>query len=232
MRGLGTILNIITVLVGGSIGLIIGSRLSKSLHQAVIGITGFISLVIGMQMALSSKNILILLTSLMIGVIIGELIDIDGFITKIGIRLEEKFAKGDKGQFAKAFITSTIVFCVGPLTILGSIRDGLSGDYSLLATKSVLDGFTSIFFAGAMGVGVLFTTLSILVIQGSLTLFAGVLSGVMTHEAIAELTGAGGVMILSIGLNILEIKKFKTANMLPALLVAPLIVGIVKIFIK
>lgn len=231
MKGLGTILNIFTVLVGGSLGLFIGGRLSKSLHQAVIGITGFISLVIGIQMALSSKNILILLTSLMFGIIIGEILDIDGFITKIGNKLEERFARGEKGKFARAFITSTIVFCVGPLTILGSIRDGLSGDYNLLATKSILDGFTSIFFAGAMGVGVLFTTISILVIQGSLTLFAGLLSGVMTQEAIAELTGAGGVMILSIGLNILEIKKFKTANMLPALLVAPIIVNIVAKFI-
>ncbi len=228
MKGLGTLLNIITVLMGGTLGLFFGSKFSKDLHRAVINITGFISLVIGMQMVLGSKNVLILLVSLMIGVIIGELLNIDGFIINIGQKLEERFGKGEKGQFAKAFITSSIVFCVGPLTILGSIQDGLSGDFKLLATKSILDGFTSIFFASAMGIGVLFTVFTILVVQGGLTIFAGLISGIMTPVVITELTGVGGVMMLSIGLNILEIKKFKTANMLPALVIAPLLVFIIE----
>lgn len=232
MRGLGTILNIVTVLLGGTLGLLIGSKFSKEIHKAAISITGFVSLVIGIQMALGSKNILVLLVSLMIGVIVGEILNIDGFITNVGQMLEEKFGKGEKGQFAKAFITSSIVFCVGPLTILGSIQDGLTGDFKLLATKSILDGFTAIFFASAMGVGVIFTILTILVVQGGLTLFAGLLSGIMTQAVIAELTGTGGVMVIAIGLNILEIKKFKTANMLPALLVAPILVIIVNNFMR
>lgn len=221
MRGIGTIFNIITVLIGGSLGLFIGSRLKKSLHEIVIGITGFVSLIIGIQMSLESKNVLIVLISLMLGVIIGDIANIDGFISKIGNSLEKRFAKGEKEQFAKAFITTSIIFCVGPLTILGSIQDGLTGDYKILGTKAVLDGFTAIFYAGAMGMGVLFTVLTIIVVQGGLTLFAGMISVLMTKEVIAELTGVGGVMIISTGLNILEIKKFKTANMLPALLIVP-----------
>jgi len=227
MRGIGTILNIITVLIGGSIGLIIGNRLPENIHRAVIGITGFISLVIGIQMALESKNILIVLISLMVGVVAGEMADIDGRLKKFSEAIEKKFSKGDKGKFSKAFLISSLVFCVGPLTILGSIKDGLSGDYSLLAFKSVLDGFTSIAFAASLGVGVLFTAFTILAVQGSLTLFASTISGLLTEAVIAELSGVGGVMVMSIGLNILEIKKFKTANMLPALVIAPIIVTLV-----
>ena len=232
MHGFGTILNITTVIIGGLIGLAIGSKFSKSLHSSVIAVTGFVSLVIGIQMSLETKNILIVLVSLMIGVIIGELVDIDGFITNIGKKLEDRFSQGEKGQFARAFVTASIVFCVGPLTILGSIADGLTGDIKLLGFKSVLDGFTAIFFAGAMGVGVLFTVITIFVVQGGLTLFAGLFANVMTASVIAELSAVGGVMMISIGLNILEIKRFKTANMTPALLIAPLAVYIVSLFIR
>lgn len=224
MRGLGTILNIITVLVGGSIGLVIGSRFTKNLNQAVIGVNGFVSMVIGVQMAFTSKNILIVLVSLALGVIIGEILDIDGRLQKFSHKMEDKFGRGAQGKFAKGFLTTSILFCVGPLTILGSLQDGLTGDIKLLATKSILDGFSSIVFASAFGVGVLFTILTIIVVQGSLTLLAGVLSGILTQVVIAELTGVGGIMVISIGLGLLEIKKYKTANMLPALLVAPILV--------
>lgn len=230
MTGFGTLLNIITVLIGGSLGLMVGSKFNKNLQAAVISITGLFSLVIGMQMALASRNLLIVLGSLLVGIIIGEVLRIDDGIENLGNFLERKFSSGEKGRFAKAFITSSIVFCVGPLTILGAIQDGLTGDYTLLATKSLLDGFTSLAFASAMGPGVLFTIITIVFVQGGLTLFAGALSGVMTQTVIAELTGVGGVMILSIGLGILEIKKLKTANMLPALVIAPLIVLIMQKF--
>ncbi len=228
IKGLGTLINILAVLIGGSVGLMVGSRLPKTLSQAVINVLGLSTLVIGMQMAFESKNILIVLAGLVIGTMIGELVDIDGFINRVGRVLERRFSKDKDGKFTRAFVTTSILFCVGPLTILGSIQDGLTGDYTLLATKSLLDGFTSIAFAAAMGIGVLFTTVTILVIQGGLTLFAGILSGVMTEAVIAELTGAGGVMILSIGLGMLKIKKIKTANMLPALVVAPGLVLILR----
>ena len=228
MKGLGTILNIVTVLIGGSLGLLIGNRLQKNIHEAVISVTGFISLVMGMQMALQTKNILIVLISLMIGIVIGELVDIDGKLVRLSEMVEKKFSKGEKGNFARAFLTSSIVFCVGPLTIIGSLKDGLSGDYSLLSFKAILDGFTAIAFAAALGTGVLFTSFTILIVQGGLTVFASFFSGFLTEAAIAELSGVGGVMILSIGLNILGVKKFKTANMLPALCIAPILVIISK----
>lgn len=224
MRGLGTILNVITVLIGSTIGLLIGSRFNKELNKAVIGVNGFVSVVIGIQMAFASKNILIVLVSLAVGVIIGELLNIEGRLQSFSHKMEEKFGRGEKGKFARGFLTTSILFCVGPLTFLGSLQDGLTGDIKLLATKSILDGFSSIVFASAFGIGVMFTIVTIIVVQGSLTLLAGVLSGILTQAVIAELTGVGGIMVISIGLGLLEIKKYKTANMLPALLLAPLLV--------
>ena len=222
--GLGTLMNIVTVLIGGSVGLILGSRLKKSLNEAVINAMALVGIVIGVQMAFESKNILIVLASLVIGTIIGELINIDSYVSQIGNFMEQKFSKDKDGKFARAFVTASLIFCVGPLTILGSIQDGLTGDYKLLATKSMLDGFTAVMFASAMGVGVIFSALSIFIIQVGLTLFAGTLIGVMTEAVIAEITGVGGVMVFSIGLGILGIKKLKTVNMLPALIIAPMIV--------
>jgi len=222
--GLGTLMNIVTVLIGGSVGLILGSRLKKSLNEAVINAMALVVIVIGVQMAFESKNILIVLASLVIGTIIGELINIDSYVSQIGNFMEQKFSKDKDGKFARAFVTASLIFCVGPLTILGSIQDGLTGDYKLLATKSMLDGFTAVMFSSAMGVGGIFSALSIFIIQGGLTLFAGTLIGVMTEAVIAEITGVGGVMVFSIGLGILGIKKLKTVNMLPALIIAPMIV--------
>lgn len=230
MRGFGTILNVITVLIGGSIGLAIGTRFSKVLHTTVMNVNGMITIVIGAQMAFKSSNILIVLACLLIGTVIGELIDIDKYLLWLSEYLEKKFSKGEKGVFAKGFLTASLLFCVGPMTILGSIQDGLTGDYTLLATKSVLDGFTSIAFAAAMGVGVLFTILTIIVVQGGLTILAGLVSGIMTDAVITELTAVGGVMIISLGLGMLEIKKIKTANILPSLVIVPLVVFIIGLF--
>lgn len=224
IKGLGTLINIVTVLIGGSAGLIVGTRLRKSLNQAVLSVMGLVTMVVGIQMALETKNILIVIFSLVIGTVIGELINIEAIVNKIGQKLESKFSKTKDGRFARAFVATSLLFCVGPMTILGSIQDGLTGDYTLLATKSMLDGFAAMMFAAAMGVGVLFSALTVLVVQGGLTLFAGTLSGLMTQAVIAEITGTGGVMVVSIGLGIVGIKKFNTANMLPALLIAPIIV--------
>lgn len=224
MRGLGTILNVVTVLIGSIIGLLIGSRFNKDLNKAVIGVNGFVSTVIGIQMAFTSNNILIVLISLALGVIIGELIGIDGRLQKFSHKMEEKFGRGEQGKFARGFLTTSLLFCIGPMTFLGSIQDGLTGDIKLLSIKSVLDGFTSIVFASAFGIGVMFTIVTIIVVQGSLTLLAGSLSSIMTEQVIAELTGVGGIMVISIGLGLLEIKKYKTANMLPSILIAPMLV--------
>lgn len=229
MRGLGTIINVITVLLGGSLGLMIGSRISKQINVAIINVFGIATIAIGMQMFLKTENILVLLFSLAIGTFIGEILAIQDFIERTGQRLEKQFSKGPQGQFSRAFIVTSILFCVGPLTILGSIQDGLTGDYTLLATKAMLDGVTAIMFAATMGVGVLFTVLTIILVQGSLTLTAGFIEVFLTQSVIAEITAAGGIMMMAIGLGILEIKKLRTANMLPALIVVPVMVFIAQI---
>jgi hypothetical protein len=230
IKGLGTLMNIATVLIGGSAGLLAGGRLKQSLNQAVLNVMGLATIIVGIQMALNTKNILIVIFSLVMGTVIGELVNIERFVERAGKALEKRFSKNKDGKFARAFVATSLLFCVGPMTILGSIQDGLTGDYSLLATKSMLDGFAAMMFAAAMGIGVLFSALTVLVVQGGLTLFSGNLSGVMTEAVIAEITGTGGVMVVSIGLGIVGIKKLKTANMLPALVIAPLIVLVLKQF--
>jgi len=231
MKGLGTLFNIATVLIGGSAGLLMGSRLPKKINQAVLSVMGLVTVVVGIQMALTTTNILIMIFSLVIGTVIGELINIEASVNKIGQKLESKFSKTKDGRFTRAFVATSLLFCVGPMTILGSLQDGLTGNYNLLATKSILDGFAAMMFAAAMGVGVLFSALTVLVIQGGLTLFSGSLSGLMTQAVIAEITGVGGVMVVSIGLGIVGIKKFNTANMLPALAIAPIILLIVNLYL-
>ena len=166
-----------------------------------------------------------------LGTILGELLNIDGFISRIGEGLEKRFAKGEKGDFVKGYVTASILFCIGPMTMLGSIQDGLTGDIKLLSIKSVLDGFTSIIFASAMGIGVIFSVLTILVVQGGLTVFAGIFSTILTKEVISEITAAGGIMVVSTGINLLELKKIRTANMLPALVIVPIIVILIKKFL-
>src|SRR3990167_5508207 len=210
MKGLGTLFNIATVLIGGSAGLLMGSRLPKKINQAVLSVMGLVTVVVGIQMALTTTNILIMIFSLVIGTVIGELINIEASVNKIGQKLESKFSKTKDGRFTRAFVATSLLFCVGPMTILGSLQDGLTGNYNLLATKSILDGFAAMMFAAAMGVGVLFSALTVLVIQGGLTLFYGSLSGLMTQAVISEITGVGGVMVVSIGLGIVGIKKLNT----------------------
>jgi len=228
MKGLGTIIDSSAILAGGLFGLFIGSRMPEKIHTGVMNIIGLVSIFIGIQMGLTTKNILIVLGSLLIGVIIGEIVNIDEKLQRLGQTLEKRFSKGNSGQFTKAFVTSTLLSCVGPLAILGPIQEGLTGDIKLLATKSILDLFMSLAVSSAMGVGVFFTSVSVLIYQGSLTIFAQFVSQIMTEVVIAELTAVGGIMVLSSGLSILEIKKLKTTNMLPALLIAPLIIFICK----
>jgi uncharacterized membrane protein YqgA involved in biofilm formation len=228
MKGLGTIIDSSAILAGGLFGLFIGSRMPEKIHTGVMNIIGLVSIFIGIQMGLTTKNILIVLGSLLIGVIIGEIVNIDEKLQRLGQTLEKRFSKGNSGQFTKAFVTSTLLSCVGPLAILGPIQEGLTGDIKLLATKSILDLFMSLAVSSAMGVGVFFTSVSVLIYQGSLTIFAQFVSQIMTEVVIAELTAVGGIMVLSSGLSILEIKKLKTTNMLPALLIAPLIIFIGK----
>ena len=229
----GTIINIITVLIGGTLGLLFGARLPDRLKATVIAGMGLFTAAIGIQMFLKTENPLIVLGAILVGALLGEWWRIEDGLQGIGKRLEERFAgSGESGtngssKFVRGFLTTSLLFCVGPMTILGSIQDGLTGNYELLAVKSVLDGFAALAFASTLGVGVLFSTLVILVFQGGISLLAVQLNAFVTAPMLNEMTAAGGVILMGLAVSsLLEIKKIRTGNFLPALAVAPLIVWI------
>ncbi len=230
----GTIINIITVLIGGALGLLFGARLPERLKATVIAGMGLFTAAIGIQMFLNTENPLIVLGALLIGALLGEWWKIEDWMQTLGRVLEERFTSDPEtasdSSFVRGFLTASLLFCVGPMAILGSIQDGLTGNYELLAVKSVLDGFASLAFASTLGVGVLFSTLVILVYQGGLSLLAVQLNALITTPMLNEMTAAGGVLLIGLAVSsLLEIKKIRTGNFLPALAVAPLIVWILSL---
>lgn len=236
MVGIGTLINMGTVLVGGSIGLALKGELPPNMEKIVTQGLGLITIVIGLQMAIETQNIFIPMASIVIGGILGELCGIKNGLDRFGDHLKQRlgscFTTELGREFSQGFVTASLVFCVGPMTILGAIQDGLTGDYSLLAIKAGLDGFASIAFAASMGAGVLFSLITLLVYQGGLTLVAALFRGMLTGAevsqslAVTELSATGGILIIGIGLVLLEITDVKITNYLPAIILAPMIVGL------
>ena len=229
----GTFLNIATVVIGGVIGMIFGARIPDKLKATVISGMGLFVAAMGLQMFLKTENPLIVLGSLLMGTLLGEWWRIEDVLQNLGKFLEQRFSRAENDEsnkFVRGFLTASLLFCVGPMTILGSIQDGLTGDYNLLAVKSVLDGFASLAFASTLGVGVIFSTIIILVYQGGISLLAGQLNAIVTPSMMNELTATGGVILLGLAISsLLEIKKISVGNMLPALGLAPLVVWVLNI---
>jgi uncharacterized protein len=233
---LGTLINFTTVLLGSIIGLALGNYFSERVKQIIIAGIGLMTLVIGMSSALKTANALIPLLALVIGGVIGELLNIDGGINQLSDWLKKRVDRPDAQQnFTVAFVIASLQFCVGPLTILGSINDGLSGDFSLLAIKAILDGSSAIVLASSLGRGVMFAGATILIVQGSISLLAGLIKPLLISNPmlplamqprLIELSAVGGVILLGLGLNVLQIHRIKIANMLPALLLAPAFVAL------
>jgi uncharacterized membrane protein YqgA involved in biofilm formation len=230
----GTLLNIAAVLIGGAIGLLFGARIPEQLKSTVIAGMGLFTAAMGLQMFLNTENPLIVLGALLIGTLLGEWWRIEDGLQNLGRFLEQRFSReGEDGsnKFVRGFLTASLLFCVGPMTILGSIQDGLTGDYNLLAVKSVLDGFASLAFASTLGIGVMFSTIIILVYQGGISLLAAQLDAIVTPSMMNELTATGGVILLGLAISsLLEIKKIRVGNMLPGLAIAPLIVWVIGLF--
>lgn len=232
----GTILNIVAVLIGGAIGLIFGSRIPERFKSTVIAGMGLFTGAMGLQMFFSSENQLIVLGAIIIGIILGEWMKIEDRLQTFGQTLEKRFSPTvevdspvekvpSSSTFVRGFMVASLLFCVGPMTILGSIQDGLTGDYQLLAVKSTLDLFASIAFASTLGIGVLFSSIVILIYQGGISLLAGSLSAIISDPMMNEMTATGGVILFGLAIsNLLEIKKIRVGNFLPALVIAPLIV--------
>src|SRR5579862_1773669 len=222
----GTWINVAAVLAGGVLGLLFGTRFPEKVRQTVMAGLGLVTCLIGLQMALQTKNILVVLGSLLLGGIIGELVNIDGWINELARQVEQRFSKNDgSGGFARAWVTTSLLFCVGPLTFTGAIEDGLTGDYHLLATKAMLDGFAALAFGSALGPGVIAAAGTVLVYQGGLSLAAGAVRSALTDSMIAEMSATGGVLVLGLGLGLLELRHIRVANFLPALVIAPAVVA-------
>lgn len=227
----GTLINALTVLIGGVIGSLAGDRLPQRIHEALFGVLGLFTVLIGLLSALITKNPLILLGSLLLGTILGEIINIEAGLEHAGDCLQKKLARSGS-TLSEAFVTASLVFCVGPLSVLGSLDNGLTGDTTKLVIKATLDGFAALAFGATLGWGVLLAIFTILLYQGSLSLGAHAIAPLLTGnpDAITELTAAGGLILVAVGLKLLKIRDLRVANYLPALVVAPLLVAGVSVW--
>lgn len=220
----GVLTNIVAVIVGTTIGAVARSRFPERIRETVMGSLGLLAAAVGVREILPTSEFPLVLGAVLLGAVIGELLRIEGGLEALGGRLQRRFAgEGGDSRFAEGFIIASLVFCVGPLTIIGSIEDGL-GDPELLFVKSGLDGFASIAFAAVYGWGVGLSIIAIAVIQGGLALAAGTLDGVLTDPMLDALGAAGGILLLGISLRLLDLKQIRVANLLPAVVLAPLFV--------
>lgn len=219
---LGNLINTGAIIIGSLVGLFLGKTLKTKYQEAAIGASSLALLLLGLQMGLETENFLLLIISLTLGSLIGEVLDLQKIFDRFGLWIESRFVKGGQG-FNKGFVYASLLFCIGPMGIMGSLQSGLSGDHSILATKAVLDGIFSVVLTVTMGWGVLASAASVFFYQGALVIGAQWIQNVLTETMINEMTAVGGLLIVAIGLNLLDIKKYKTANMLPALFVAALL---------
>lgn len=218
---LGTVINTVTVITGSAIGLVLGNKFSERLQKIAIQSVGLFTLTVGLKMAFGTKDIkdaIIVLLSLAIGGIIGELLDIESFLERLGDTLKKK-ASSNVATFTQGFMAASLLFCVGPMAITGAIEDGIKGTYNILLTKSIMDGISSIVLSASLGVGVIFSSLVVLGYQGILTILASMVGNILPESSVNCITVVGGLMIIGIGINLLGIGKIKVGNLLPGLLI-------------
>ncbi|MDD6275258.1 MAG: DUF554 domain-containing protein [Clostridia bacterium] len=220
---LGVIVNTVAVLLGGTVGTLCKKGIPEKLSNAVMIGIGLCTVYIGIDGALSGENTLVLIISMVLGAIVGTLIDIDDKLDRLGKFVEKKFGKNQNGSVAQGFVTGSLLFCVGSMTVVGSLNAGLLGDNQILYTKSLLDLISSTMLAATFGFGVILSAVFVFVFQGALVLLAGLLQNLLSDAAIAEMTCAGSVIIIALGLNLIGISKFKVANYMPAIIFAPIL---------
>jgi len=217
---IATLVNCATVIIGSLIGLLLHRKINDSFKRVVYVGAGMISMILGIKMGLVTTRIVFMALALILGGILGEWWNVEGGILRLGEFLKKRFAKRESGKdFAGGFLNASVIFCVGAMTLVGAFKAGAEGNYDLILTKSVMDGFMAIMLTAAMGIGVAFSAITILVYQGGITLLAGVLQPLVNELLLGELTAVGGVLVIMIGVNLLGLSKLKTANYIPALLV-------------
>ena len=233
---IGVVVNAVAVFVGAAIGMLLKKGFPEKLSETIMKAMGLITILIGIQSAIKTEDVLCVIICLVLGTVIGELINIDKGINSLGDTLKAKLVKdnGKAGSFTEGFVSTCILFCVGSMTIMGSLEAGINHDYSILFAKSTMDFISSIVFASALGFGVMCTSVFVLVFQGAITLLASALSNVLTDVAVVEMSAVGGVILLGLAVNILELykndKPIRVANMLPAIFLPPLYLWMTSLF--
>ena len=212
---LGAVVNVGTVILGASIGLLVKKGIPERLQNVIMQAVALAVLFIGIKGFSDSNNTMVLILSMVIGTVVGTLINLDGMINKVALKIEDKFSK--KGGFASGFVSSTLLFCTGGMTVVGALNSGLSGDHTVQFSKAVLDLITSTILASSMGYGVLFAFVPLFIYQGGITLLAGVLSPLLSTVIIGEMSAVGSVLIVALSLNMLKLTDIKIMNMIPAI---------------
>lgn len=227
---LGTIVNCITVIIGSLVGVLCKKGISQRFSNAIMQGLGLCVLYIGISGTLEGQNVLVAILSMASGAIIGEALDLDSRLDRLGKRLEKAAGGQDDGSIARGFVTASLLFCVGAMSIVGSIQGGLSGNHETIFAKSLIDGIAAIVLASTMGIGVIFSALFILVYQGGIALCAGFVAPILTDAIIAEMTCVGSLLIAGLAFNMLGITKLKVMNFVPAIFMPIIICRIVEIF--
>ena len=214
----GTIVNSLAIAIGALFGVGLNKGIKDEYKETIMNAIGLTVIIIGIIGGISSENIILVIISLVLGSIIGEVIGIERKLDNLGDRLQDRFGAKDS-NFSKGFVTASLVYCVGAMARVGSLESGIQGNHSTLFAKAIIDGITSIIFASTLGIGVAFAAIPVLIYQGSITIFASLIKGLFTPELINEMSAIGGILIMAIGINILDIKKIKVGNMLPAIII-------------
>jgi uncharacterized membrane protein YqgA involved in biofilm formation len=223
--GLGTLINTATVLVGGSVGIAMGNKIPERVRIIVVQVIGMLTIGLGLSDLLKTHNMVFPLLGMVFGAVFGEVMRIEDRLEGLGEVIRKRFAKRqDPGPFISGFVTASLLFCIGPLTILGAIQDASGATPQLYIIKGTLDGFMSVIFGAIHGVGVLFSAVSVFIVQGPLTLFGTSLDSLLNDRMRIELFATGGLAVLAIGLNLLEIKKIRLGSLLPGLIITPILV--------
>lgn len=225
---LGTIVNVITIISGSFVGILLRKGIRDEYKETIMNGIGLAVVIIGISGGINSNNTVLVIASIVLGSIIGEIIGIEHRLDLLGNSMQKKFSRGDS-NFSKGFVTASLVYCIGAMAIVGSLESGLGGNHDTLFAKSILDGISAIIFASTLGIGVAFSAIPVFLYQGAITLLANSVKDILTPDVVMEMSAVGGILILAIGINILGIKKIKVGNMLPAIFIPIIYYLIVKI---
>jgi len=227
---IGTLVNAASIVAGSIAGTLFKIGIPDRVKTTVMHAISLSVLIIGFDSALKYKNLLLVIISLAIGGILGELLDIEKKLNEFGNFLERRLARGSESRISEGFVTASLIYCVGAMAIVGALKDGLQGDHSILFAKSMLDGISSIIFASTLGIGVMISSISVLVYQGLITICASLLKSLLTTHVVADMSAIGGILIIGISLNMLNLTKIKIGNLLPSIFVPIVYEIIVKVF--